>query len=653
MKYLDKLLKILKTDRNTFFTYIFTLATIYIAVDRIVEMLFMIFTGISVTYWGPIAYTFALACPVLAFLFSGCSKYAESGKMKLTIVYMYVIALYIIAISMVSQWINAGLWIFLFSVPNYVEVVTKFTSVVKPAFQAIAIYIPLTTFFSVFWWIYTGVADTRVLQESIWDYKGIDLSKKTTKSGAYSFENVISIDKETGKTVKIYDNRRAEPMLISGSSGMGKTSLVLEPMMGRDIEKKYFFKEASKEMGFTALKTGLATLNCPYSNDYINENFTLNMLEPVQGKEKLYKAYLNKMIYYEGTKTTYKDLGITFVSPDYESTERMIEVVKNFNLPVNIVDPNNMDSIGLNPFAYGAPGEIAGVIASILSTTYASTKPEEDEVYFQNSASQAVQNLTMLLAAMYPKLNNGLLPTIEDMLDMLNNFDLVEEMAKKAEADEEVSKDLRLQIGYFKKYFYAGSAMRNDTERFVHTAITQLDGLLRVPGLRNILCNRTKNINFDTALENGEITIVCTRRGDLGPVLHKAFGLFFLLSMQRSVLKRPGNEDSRTPHFLYIDEFPDFLCGATLSLVTLYRKYKVGTIVTTQNLAQLDATESSRRTIITNCTSKIVVGNIAPEELQFWVDELGARRMWVFSQDMSFKAEDRRKSDVGRKLNYE
>ncbi len=643
MKYLDKLLKILKTDRNTFFTYIFTLATVYIAIDRIVEMLFMMFTGISVAYWGPITYTLALACPVCAFLFSGCSKYAESGKFKLMIVYAYAIAIYIIAISMVTQWINAGAWLLLFSVPNYIEIVTEFTEVIKPAFQAVAVYIPLTTFFSIFWWCYAGVADSRLLQESIWDYKGIDLSKKTGKSGAYSFENVISIDKETGKTVKIYDNRRAEPMLISGSSGMGKTSLVLEPMMARDIEKKYFFREAAKEMGFTALKTGLATLNCPYTNEYINEHFSLDMLEPIPGKEKLYKAYLSKMIYNEGTKITYKDLGITLMSPDYESTNRMIEVVKNFGLDVNIVDPNDSNSIGINPFSYGEPSEIASVISSILATTYSTTKSPEDEVFFQNSAAQAVENMTILLAEMYPRLNNGLLPNIEDMLDMLNNFDLAEDMCKKVEEDEELSKKLKLQIGYFKKYFYKDSLMRNETEKYVHTAITQLDTLLRIQGLKNILCNRSNNINFDSMLENGEITIVCTRRGDLGAVLQKAFGLFFLLSMQRSVLKRPGNENSRIPHLLYIDEFPDFLCDATLGLVTLYRKYKVGTIITTQNLEQLDVTQTSRRAIVTNCTSKIVVGNIAPEELQFWVDEFGARRMWVYSQDMSMKAEGKGK----------
>ncbi len=647
MKFLDKLLKILKTDRNTFFTYIFTLATIYLAVDRIVEMLFMMFTGISVSYWGPIAYTLALACPVCAFLFSGCSKYAESGKMKLMIIYAYAIALYIITISMVTQWINAGAWMFLFSIPNYVEVVTEFTEVIKPAFQAISIYIPITTFFSIFWWCYAGVADSRLMQESIWDYKGIDLSKKTTKSGAYSFENVISIDKETGKTVKIFDSRRADPMLISGSSGMGKTALVLEPMMARDIEKKYFFREASKEMGFTALKTGLATLNSPYSNEYLNENFKLDMLEPVPGKEKLYKAYLSKMIYNEGTKITYKDLGITFMSPDYESTDRMINVVQNFGLKVNVVDPNSASSIGINPFSYGAPSEIAAVISSIIATTYTNSRPEDDEVFFQNSAAQAIENLTILLAEMYPRLNDGLLPNLEDILDMLNDFDLAEEMCRKVEEDEELSQKLKLQLGYFRKYFYKNSAMREETEKYVHIAITQLDMLLRIQGLRNILCNRTNNINFDTLLANGEITIVCTRRGDLGPVLQKAFGLFFLLSMQRSVLKRPGNENSRIPHLLYIDEFPDFLCDATLGLVTLYRKYKVGTIITTQNLEQLDVTQTSRRTIVTNCTSKIVVGNIAPEELQFWVDEFGARRMWVYSQDMSMKAEGKGNQFLG------
>lgn len=639
MKYLDKLLKILKTDRNTFFTYIFTLCTIYIVIDRLVEVLFLVFTGISVSYWGPITYTLALACPVCAFLFSGNSKYASSGKMKLTIIYMYAISLYMISISMFTQWLNAGLWVAFLSLPNYVEIVTNFTELIKPAFQAIALYLPITTFFGIFWWCYAKIDDTRKIKESIWDYTGIDLSKSKSQTGAYSFENVISTDKETGKPVKIYDSRRADPMLICGPSGMGKTALCLEPMIARDMEKKYFFKEAAKELGFTALKTGLANLVCPYSNEYINENFNLNMLEPISGKEKLYKAYLNKIIYTESPKIIYKNIGITFVSPDYESTERMIDVAKNFNLKINIVDPNDTSSIGINPFAYGEDSEIAGVISSILSTMYSTSKSAEDEVFFQNSAEQAVENLTILLAEMYPKLNGGLLPNLEDMLDMLNDFDLVEDMCKKLEQDPELIKKHKLQLGYFRKHFYTDAVMRHETEKYVHTAITQLDGLLRIPGLRNILCNRTNNINFDKALEDGEVTIVCTRRGDLGSKLQKTFGLFFLLSMQRSVLKRPGSESTRIPHILYIDEFAEFLCGATLGIFNLYRKYKVGSVVTIQNLEQINTIQGAERTIISSATTKIVFGNLTPAENEFWSKELGDKRDWLYSQDMSIKGE--------------
>ena len=70
MKLIDKLLKKLNVNRNTFFTFILTLFSFYICIDRIVEMLLMIFTGVSSSYWGPFKYTLALACPAFAFAFS-------------------------------------------------------------------------------------------------------------------------------------------------------------------------------------------------------------------------------------------------------------------------------------------------------------------------------------------------------------------------------------------------------------------------------------------------------------------------------------------------------------------------------------------------------------------------------------------------------
>ena len=205
---------------------------------------------------------------------------------------------------------------------------------------------------------------------------------------------------------------------------------------------------------------------------------------------------------------------------------------------------------------------------------------------------------------------------------------------------EELAEKYSGQIRYFKKNFYTNSTARQETEKDIYLAVAQLDNLLRLPGVKNILCNRNNNLDFDKALKNGEVTLVCTRRGDLGRTTHKAFGLFFILSMQNSVLRRIGNENSRIPNFLYIDEFPDFICKDTEAIFTLYRKYKVATVITAQNLAQLEANAPEMKykdTILSNCASKIFVGNGTPTELEWWEKEFLLKREWKYGNNMDMK----------------
>ena len=105
--------------------------------------------------------------------------------------------------------------------------------------------------------------------------------------------------------------------------------------------------------------------------------------------------------------------------------------------------------------------------------------------------------------------------------------------------------------------------------------------------------------------------------------------------MQQSVLSRPGNENNRIPHFLYVDEFPPFVCKATEDIFTLYRKYRVGTIISSQNLAQFGTVngENYRQTILANCTTKVIFGNNTPEDNDWWEKELGEKRRWTFTHD--------------------
>lgn len=632
LKYIDKFLKWLKTDRNTFLTYILTLLSIYVMIDRVVEIIILVSTGIGVSYWGPIQYTLALACPIFAFLFSGASQFAKSYQLKVTYLYLYCISLYIVGISMAIQWINGILWLLFLSVPNYVSIVTDFSQLIRPAFQVIAFY-PLFTAYPLFKWLFTVLNETKDIRDGINDYTGIDLSDKKTGVGPYTCEIILCYDKVKGKPAKIPEARRFDPALIVGISGTGKTTMVFEPLIARDLEKKFFFKEVSKEMGFTALKTGIAHLNRPYNNDYLNEHFTLNMLTPAEGKEALYKAYMNKMIYTDSGpagRIVYKDLGLTSISPDIESITHMIEVAKNYGLDVNLIDPNDANSPGLNPFIFEDPSLTAIAISTVLKGLYNTTHTDVEQAFRENTASQAIENLTILLKIMYPRLHNGDMPNLEDMLRLLNDFDLVEDMCKQMEAIPELSEEYSLQIGYFKKNFYSNSVSRADTEKFVYSAITQLDGLLRTSNVRSILCNRTNNIDFDKALANGEISLLCTRRGDLGATSHLAFGLFFILLMQFSILRRPGNEKSRIPHFLYIDEFSDYISPATEPLFTIYRKYKVGLIISAQNVTQLGLHGQSkyRDTIMSNSTTKLVFGGITREESDIWEKEFGDHREW-------------------------
>lgn len=633
LKYIDKFLKVLKTDRNTFLTYILTLLTVYLVVDRIVEILLLIFTGISRSYWGPIQYTLAILCPVFAFLFSGSSKYADSKKIKLSFFYVYIISLYILIISMITQWVNLSCWLALLSVPNYHIIATDFSDLIKPAFSALALFFPLTTFYKPIHWLITTVDDTKDLKDSIGDYSGINLSDTSTGTGPYTCEIAICKDTDSGKSIKIPESKRFESTLVVGVSGSGKTSMIYEPMIARDIDKKFFFKELSKEMAFTALKTGIATLKYPYTNDYINQNFNLNMLKPNSSKMQLYQAFMKKLILNTNKDSiTYRNLGITYISPDFESISHILDVADNYKMPVNLIDPNDINSPGLNPFIFDSPLSISTAISTVLKGLYAANLKTIDMAYVEVMSTQAIENLAILLKVMYPRLHDGDLPNLEDMMECLNDFSLVESLCEKMKEDEELRQEYKLLLSFFKKNFYENSSGKADMEKYVSAATSQLEILLRYPGVKNILCKRSGNIDFDRALDNGEITLVCTRRGDLGANAHKAFGLFFILLMQYSVLKRPGNENSRIPHFLYIDEFSDFICGSTEALFTLYRKYRVASVVSVQSLDQLNVEKGKyKRTILANCANKIVFGNNSPEDNEWWQKELGEKREWDWS----------------------
>ena len=639
LKLFDKFLKVLKTDRNTFMTYILTLISAYILVDRIMELLFIIFTGVGFSYWGPIKYFFAFACLAFAFFFSGSSKFAKADVNKLRFFHAFIVSFYILVVSAVVQWLNQIIWINLLSLPNYPELARDFFYLFKPAFTALGVYIPLVTFYKVLKWLIFSINDVKDIRDSIFDYGGIKLTSDKEAHGVYTCEVKVCVDCESGEDICIPEKKRYESFLVVGVSGSGKTTMVYEPMLARDIERKSFFKEISKEMGFTALRTGLATLNCPYDNDYINENFSLDMLIPKEEKLDTYKNYMKKMIISSsGSKIIYRNMGITYVSAEIESVSKIAKVAENFHIPVNIVDPNRADSPGLNPFVYKDPIKTGLAVSSVLKGLYLHSRPDTELAFRENEAVQVIENISILLKEMYPLEHEGLLPNLEDVLDLLTDFDLVVDYVEKMKQVPELSEKYRILIRYFENNFYPDSSNLLNAKRSTTTASAEIDNLLRYPGVKAILCNRSNNLDYEKILSEGQVTLLCTRRGDLGETAHKAFGLFFLLLMQQAILSRLGNDSTRIPHFLYIDDFPAYICKATEPIYTLYRKYNVATVLDSQNLTQLKGDLSAdprgdyyKNLILSNTVNKFIFGNATPEDVAWWETAMQDKREWTFN----------------------
>ncbi len=652
---IDALLKPFNIDLNSFFAYLFAIITILFAVDRLLELVCVLFTGQFVDYWSPLMYTFALFILVSGYSILCASPFCKTITQPVTFYVYYLSAFRIIATVMVAQWVNEISWMVLMNFSNFKYIAINLPEIIAPAITSLTLLYPLLSLKQGIYYYIEDVMDCdQDWIDSFEDFKGFKLvpAKSTIKTPDVFLCNAqICIDDQTGKPAVIPEKKRFEAVLVEGATGTGKTATIVEPMCAMDLERKYFFREVSKKLGYNALHAGLATLRVPYSNEYLNKTFTLSYLKPRESRLNEYKNYVKDMFKYEDKETKelyYRGLGFTLVAPDNACIERVRKVAAAYDIPVNIIDPSDPNSKGINPFIGTDPAKVASIISTVLKGMYESENSSGDNVFFANVSQQAFENLAILLKLIYPRMHNGDLPTLEDMLAILNNFDIAEEMTEVLKKDPVLSEDYKSLVGYFEKNFYKppvnihgyeiastyGSG-RKETEKHVYGAITQLDNFLRNPGVKHVLCSRDNNVDLDKALADGEIITACTRQGDLGELHQRAFGMFVILSMKDAVLRRPGIEDTRTPHFIYIDEFPLYVNKDTEAFFTLFRKYRVGTLITIQNLSQLTKNRSLayfKDVIITNTKTQIVFGDMTAEESDFWSKELGNKKKWKYKR---------------------
>lgn len=453
----------------------------------------------------------------------------------------------------------------------------------------------------------------------------------------------------TGEECILPEKKSFEHLFLQGGTGSGKTSTVIKRLLKQIFYKKQYLQENEKQLVYDCLEKGLLVLNGPYTSEYINNNFSMEMVEVVDGKEKEFQEVFKKYIIgarKRENKIIYKDVGVTIISPDGGLAQETIELGKLFNIKVHKIDPN-LDEIEkghiacFNPLAGGRPDKVGDIISSILVSMDSEGDNSKNNPYFVNASVRAVRNLTILLKIMYPIMYKKE-PTLVDVLSSLNNFNSVVPIVEEMKRHQELKSNLSSVIQYFETSFYPPEldergkplpgttigSKRSKTEDAVSGIINQLDNFIGRPEIRSILCNTSKeSIDFKSILANGECVAISTRQNELGARLGRAFALFFILSLQNEVLSRYAeDEEPEKPHYIFIDEFPMYLNDNTKTFFTFSRKYKCSVTSAIQNMAQLkEVSEPFRETIFTNTSTKVLLSGSNVEDREYWSKFFGTK----------------------------
>ena len=620
---MNKLYKKLKTDANTFWGFILTLLSIFLAVDRTVEMILMMVTGVGYSYWSMFTYAFVFLLPFLTFKIMLESKFMthDNFKVSLFVFYGSLFAIYVSAFA--AQLINQSAWLLFLSVPGYETIVHEDLQLIKSAFTALSLIAPFYAIDKIYFWFRWFVVEDDEFYDGLIKQDGFKLGPSLKKTGPYSFEAMIARDKIEGNFAVMSEDGRFQHTLVVGPTGSGKTTLYIEPMIAKDLEKKFFFRNAVKSLSYSLLKANIARIKPEYQNIDLNSRFNLDMIEPIPGREKLFHTYLAKIkTSLNEDDMTAKDLGLVYLSPEIESIEKLMKIADNYGIDYKIIDPLDPDGYGINPFTNPDP-EGAAVAVSAMVNSFISAGTGETMLKENFDATRAVENVSILLQIAYKKKYGTMLPTIEDVYKLLSNFDLVQALVEEVKEDPEIAKEHAIRFAYLEKNFYRDSPGRAKTEENVEMAVALIENFLTSKPMKNIFARRQKNIDFAKSMANGDVIFICTRRARVSGTAYDMYQMFVALTLRfltGGIVKKIDVPGEPIPYFMYFDDFGPFISDKNAELFSTATKSKVGITISVHNLEQIKKA-ANHFTYLNALRNRIIMAGLTFPECKFWADD--------------------------------
>ncbi len=108
------------------------------------------------------------------------------------------------------------------------------------------------------------------------------------------------------------------------------------------------------------------------------------------------------------------------------------------------------------------------------------------------------------------------------------------------------------------------------------------------PILRNIIWQPESSFDIGEAMDSGKILMMNLSKGKMWDINADLLGMMIVSQVRLAAFRRANlPEDERVPHFLYIDEFQNFVTPSIESILSEARKYRLWLILAHQYLDQL------------------------------------------------------------------
>lgn len=323
------------------------------------------------------------------------------------------------------------------------------------------------------------------------------------------------------------------------------------------------------------------------------------------------------------------DAGVTVIEPKGDLAREVAMMAKDLGRPYLYFDP----SVDNCPFFNPLVGDETDVIENAV-TTFLMLNPDSPQ-YFKDLSEQLVRNSLKVLKRL-DRYNgvDGHYSTFIWMSRLLQNAggqgrELVQKFAKTpAPTEEEAKENADIASWFMNEYFAERSKVYENSSGIR----SQVSKVIANQYLRRILNpdmekGEQNQIDFDKHLAEGGVICISTAQGLLRG-LGQFLGYFIILQLQSAVFRRPGNEDNRRAHFLYIDEFQTYSTPGFADMLTQGRSYRVASHLATQARAQM-AMGGGRdgknfvELVSTNARNVVIFPGGSKDDAKFYSEQFG------------------------------